>query len=308
MKEYSPYKSLTEWCKNAKGAYDAAKRLGLYDEICETFGWVPLNVKKKPKGFWNVKENIIKSTKPYESFGKWSAENQSPYSSAIKNGWLDECTKDLIRTNKPKGYWTKELCFEDTKTFKTLNEWGKLGKASHSAARENGWYDEIKKTLFPKSKSRLKNATFKQCSTDAKKYNCVSNWEMKSGPMYRIAKKNGWLDECKTHFKQKNKPHWDIKENIINSIINSNELYISHWQKKNSGAYKAVLRNGWLDECKTHFKQKNKPHGYWTKERCVKDAKKYKKISHWQKHSNTAYHKAWKNYWLDECKKHMNYA
>ena len=35
----SKYKSLAEWCKADNKAYEAAKRNGLFPEICELFGW-----------------------------------------------------------------------------------------------------------------------------------------------------------------------------------------------------------------------------------------------------------------------------
>lgn len=48
-------------------------------------------------------------------------------------------------------------------------------------------------------------------------------------------------------------------------------------------------------------KKERKPANYWTKEECIKDAKKYNTRSEWQKNSGGAYKVAWKNKWLDEC-------
>ena len=50
---------------------------------------------------------------------------------------------------------------------------------------------------------------------------------------------------------------------------------------------------------------KRKPRNYWTKERCIEDAKQYETNSEWQKKSGSAYITAWVNKWLDECSKHM---
>ena len=43
---------------------------------------------------------------------------------------------------KPNGYWTKERVLEDAKKYETRNEWKKKSSASHSKARDEGWYSE----------------------------------------------------------------------------------------------------------------------------------------------------------------------
>lgn len=48
-----------------------------------------------------------------------------------------------------------------------------------------------------------------------------------------------------------------------------------------------------------------KPRGYWTLERCKKDALKYNSRSEWQKKSGSVYGCAGKNGWRDECCLHM---
>ena len=48
-------------------------------------------------------------------------------------------------------------------------------------------------------------------------------------------------------------------------------------------------------------KKEIKPRYYWTKERCIEDAKKYSSRYEWQKKSGSAYLSAWKNGWVDEC-------
>jgi hypothetical protein len=53
--------------------------------------------------------------------------------------------------------------------------------------------------------------------------------------------------------------------------------------------------------------KKRKPDGYWTLERCKKDALKYKSRTKWHKKSSGAYDKAIKNGWLNICCKHMVY-
>ena len=68
------------------------------------------------------------------------------------------------------------------------------------------------------------------------------------------------------------------------------------FQKKCNGAYKAALRNGWLDDCT--FEEERK---IWDKKSCLEEAHKYKSRGEFQKKCSGAYKAALKNGWLDDC-------
>lgn len=70
-------------------------------------------------------------------------------------------------------------------------------------------------------------------------------------------------------------------------------------RKKAKGAYMAAYRNGWLDDY-TWFVLVQKPTGYWNKERCEEEARKYKTKNEFQKGNGSAYMAALKNGWLDD--------
>lgn len=53
------------------------------------------------------------------------------------------------------------------------------------------------------------------------------------------------------------------------------------------------------------MKNKRKPKGYWTKERCIEEALKYKTRTIFQHISKSAYDASFRNKWLDECCEHM---
>ncbi len=76
--------------------------------------------------------------------------------------------------------------------------------------------------------------------------------------------------------------------------------------EKAAGAYTALKRNGWLKEACAHMEHGKLLPGYWTKEKCREEAKKYETKSAFRKGCQGAYGAAWKNGWLDEICKHMN--
>ena len=73
-------------------------------------------------------------------------------------------------------------------------------------------------------------------------------------------------------------------------------------------SYGRSLKSKWIDEICTHMYETKKPKGYWTKERCVEEAIKYKTRSEFNSKSVSAYSKSWENDWLDEICSHMNYS
>lgn len=65
------------------------------------------------------------------------------------------------------------------------------------------------------------------------------------------------------------------------------------------------LYEDWVDECTEHMTRPNMPSGYWTKEKCLEIAKKYKRKSDWRNDSQYSYNIARINGWLDYCCQHM---
>jgi hypothetical protein len=80
----------------------------------------------------------------------------------------------------------------------------------------------------------------------------------------------------------------------------------SEWAYSDQTSYRKAIKNGWLEETTKHMKSPQKPKGYWSKERCEEDAKKYKSRQDWFKRSSSAYLAASRNKWLDLCCAHIS--
>ena len=65
--------------------------------------------------------------------------------------------------------------------------------------------------------------------------------------------------------------------------------------------------NKWLDECCNHMHRTKSKKGYWTKEICLSEAKKFKTKKDWNKYSRKSYGAAHKHNWIDICSKHMKF-
>jgi len=83
----------------------------------------------------------------------------------------------------------------------------------------------------------------------------------------------------------------------------------TQWYKGSQSSYQTARRNGWLDELTTHMESdiNRKPYGYWAiKENVLKEARKHKTTTDWQKKSGGASGASIKHGWYDECIAHMD--
>jgi hypothetical protein len=151
MKEKSEYKSLAEWRKFNPKDYGVAKYNGWLDDICNTFGWERKKI--KPAGYW-TKERCIEEAKKYETKAEWERGNSSSHTSARKSNWFNECCLHMIKP-KAAGYWTKELCIEEAKKYKTRTEWAQKSVGSYrNVMRSNKkWLGECTKHMNKKKPS-----------------------------------------------------------------------------------------------------------------------------------------------------------
>ena len=72
------------------------------------------------------------------------------------------------------------------------------------------------------------------------------------------------------------------------------------FERKESGAYSAAQKHNWLEDICFHMPKRIPSKRYWTKKRCIKEARKHKTFSQFRKNCASAYAIAWRNGWLDE--------
>lgn len=80
----------------------------------------------------------------------------------------------------------------------------------------------------------------------------------------------------------------------------------NQFRRNCQSAYQKAYMQGWLDEICEHMVSPIRPSGYWTKERCAKEALHHMTRYSFQQGNPSAYNKARHKGWLDEICEHMN--
>ena len=194
---------------------------------------------------------------------------------------------------KAFGYWTYERCFAEAKKYKFKADFKKNAAGAYDAAKDKGWLAEY---TWLGSRS-LTKWTYETCFEEAKKYRSRSAFGKMAGVAYKVALKNKWLDDY----------DWFVSERKPEGYWTYETCYEEAKKYKKRGefaisagtAYNTARRNGWLDDYKW-FKSDTKPTGYWTYERCLKEAKKYKTRNEFHKANLGAYDAAYRNKWLKD--------
>jgi len=207
-----------------------------------------------------------------------------------------------MKNRKPKGYWTKERCQIEALKYDNRSDFKENGPSAYNISLKNKWLDVVCSHINNKIKDKG-YWTKERCQTEALKYDNRSDFKEKNQSAYNISLKNKWLDEIVSHMKNViNPPNYWTKERCqIEALKYDNR---SDFKEKSATAYNKTITNHWIDVC-SHMKLKQKPKGYWTKERCQIEALKYNSKIEFKKNHGSAYKKVVSMKWINEICLHM---
>lgn len=137
-KEALKYKTRGDFAKNSEVAYKYAAKHGLLD----TYTWLSTQM-KKPLGFWENKENVIKESKKYKSRTDFFKNNSSAYRSAIKHKWLDKFTWLKNERKVKRGFWTIENLKLEANKYENKADFLKNSRSAYVTASKKGILDTL---------------------------------------------------------------------------------------------------------------------------------------------------------------------
>ena len=222
-------------------------------------GWTILNqVKAGGLGGSTLKwdfKSCKADAKKYSSKNEWAEKSSGAWDAARSNGWIDICCSHMEVLKARNGTWTMEACKQDAERFKTRGEWKRKSASAYGIAWKNGWLSQCCEHMTQVRVAK-NSRSIDDCRRDALKFKSRSEWQKESTAFYKVAVRNGWVDQCCAHMVASRNPsgYWDNKSRCLEEA----EKYesISEWQRRSHSSYKSAVRNGWLDECRSCLKKK----------------------------------------------------
>ena len=302
-----------------------------------------MNKRTKIKGYW-TKERCQEEALKYQTRSSFKSGSAGAFSSAYQHGWLNDICQHMISM---KTYYTKAECAEEALKYNTKTDFIKHARLYYSHAIRKGFLNEIcqhmKKLGNPKKRvvyvfefsdhhvyvgltmnmerrikehlSHKNSAVHKHIQATGCPYqlkvltNDYITMEdaaaLEDNAIIDYAEKGWILLNKKRGGDLGNKIRKYTKRYCRTIALKYNDK--TEFYKRERLIYRYIWRCGWLEELSAHMTQQKKANGYWTKERCAKEAHKYSKRAQFQRESPAAHSAAYKNGWLDEICSHMGY-
>lgn len=280
------YKTKAEFRKNSVSAYSASKKFKWLDEICSH-----MEIVKLPKDYWNDINKCKVEALKYKSKTDFQKYGRGAYRKSLENGWLDEICSHM----EIVGSWHKRFIyayeFPDNHVYVGLTY--DISKRMKGHGEKGAVFNYIQETGLEPTFKKLTNLPVD-----------VEEASKLEGDYLNKYLSDGWvkINKAKTGGKGSGIVKWTFQKCQEEALKYNTR---SEFQKTSSGAYKACVRQKWLDEVTVHMTPIHSPNGYWTKERCAEEALKYTKRTEFKKGSKKAYGASCKKGWLDEICSHM---
>lgn len=257
-------------------------------------------MENKHYGYWNIKENVIREAKKYETRRQFRLNCCGAYQSAIRNGWIDEMDWFLIRHKVKPNFWgVKENVIQESKKYASRKEFNKGCNRAWRVAIQNGWIDEMD-WLIPKEEC-YSGHNYVYAYIDEKNkvaYVGLTSDKERRHKEHTCGEYDGKKikSAVKTYFSS-------INEKVPTPIYLEEGLSRSDAQIKEDEYRKKYESMGYtmLNKGKTGYGcgalgRTSK----WSKESVVKESYKYKSHKEFRKQNSTAYYLGKVNGWLSE--------
>lgn len=184
-------KTSSEFQSKSSRAYAASKEYGWFDDY--TWFVSGFSLIEPVKWAKDVCREIALSCKTKTEFKN---KNASAYTSARKNGWLEEYdwfVDGNALAREARRIYNYEKCFEIASEFQTASEFKAANPSAYTAARVGGWLKDY--TWFVDGKKKDRKWSFDNLKTEAAKYIHERDFMLGSNIAYRKARDNNKLKD-----------------------------------------------------------------------------------------------------------------
>lgn len=264
-------------------------------------GWYPLNKAKAGslggKYIYWTQERCAKEAAKFKNKSEFILNSCGAYSSALKNGWMDEICSHMILKHKSSNFWTKDRCISKALEFDNLKSFREAYPVVYSIIIKRHWQHESFKHM-----ELVKRWTKEECAIEASKYKTRSEFKYNNINAYTAAIRHKWINDICMHMVQPIRVKRLTEE--VCAIEARKYKNKNEFKQNNASAYTTAVKNKWIGNICKHMERpplKVK----WTRERLIEEALKYCTKIEFKTNSYSAYVTALRLKILDEICPHM---
>ena len=247
---------------------------------------------------WTKKAVLIEAQK-YKTPTEFFTKSAGAYDAALRFKMMNKETFPWFYSKRmPPRWWNdKEHVFEESKKYKTWDEFFWKSSAAHNSARKHKWESEMT-WLVRKQVPQKYWQNEEHVIEESKKYSKKSDFSKGSHAAYDYAKEhNLWAKMPWIKTKEREHGYW-TKERVFEEAAKYKTKL--EFRKSAYAAYQKATKNKWIGEM-TWFISNSKPQGFWQdKKNVIEEARKYSSRSEFRWGTPSAYRSAVDNGWIDE--------
>lgn len=150
------------------------------------------------RGFWKMKENVLADAKAYNYPAEWKKASGGAFTSAHRNGWMEEATAHMQSPKAAMGHWTRENLIADATKYTTRSDWKKNSASAYTTAIRKGLLVECCAHMVRHRKPDG-HWTKERVIENAQLYQTIASWSLSESGAYDAAKEYGWMEEATAH-------------------------------------------------------------------------------------------------------------
>lgn len=123
------YQTKSSWQRQSVGAYEAAKRLGCFEEAVAHMEPV--------RRSWSI-EAIFESAEKYSKISEWKKFEGSAYQAARRLSVLESVSRHMQKRNS---WQSEKLVMADARKYLKKSQWAESSGSAYAAAKRYGWFE-----------------------------------------------------------------------------------------------------------------------------------------------------------------------
>jgi hypothetical protein len=160
------------------------------------------DVNRRPRGYWQDKENCRLEAAKYSSRLEFLSAERSAYTSSLRYKWIDEICAHMDTKKMPDRHWhNRDTSAAEALKYTTRNDFRLQSPGAYNAARKFGWINEICKHMRPSHMNVARGhwRSKENCAMEALKYDSRASFQLRARGACTSAIKMGWLEEICAH-------------------------------------------------------------------------------------------------------------